>query len=460
LLDKDAKTPGRETLEGRTIDYIGRLLEGTVSFVDLPQPQPLAEYSQQVHRNSPQGRAESAKAPFELGDKCPIRHVFYIIKENRTYDCIFGDMPQGNGDKEYCLFPQLVTPNHHALAEQFVLFDNFYHSAEVSADGHHWVTSAYATDYVEKFWPSMYAGKGQKRLDLHDDQVAFSRGGFLWDLCAKAGLSYRSYGEFARIRGAEPGHVHAAMPSLEGHIHTTYYGADGIAAMSDSKRLELWLDEFRKFEVAGEMPRFTVLSLPGDHLLGTRPGAQTPRAMMAENDYVLGQMVATIAVSRFWSSTAIFIVEDDAQNGPDHVDCHRTVGLIVSPYTRRGVVDSTMYSSSSMLRTMEMVLGLPPLTQHDAYATPMWAAFQSKVDLRPYKGLAPTVPLDEKNTAAAFGARQSEELTLEEADTADDDEYNVILWKAVKGADSPLPPRHVAAFVLERRDADDEDDDD
>jgi DNA-binding beta-propeller fold protein YncE len=453
LLGKTDKAPGKQDLAGHQFGYIAALQLGTLSLIDLPDQATLGSYSQQVQQNTPNpgSRAEQAKPPFPLGSACPIKYVFYIIKENRTYDCIFGDMPEGNGDKDYCLFPELVTPNHHAIARQFVLFDNFYHDAEVSADGHHWVTSAYATDYVEKLWPSMYAGRGRTaRRDLHDDSVAFSTGGFLWDLCARANISYRSYGEFARIRGAEPGKVRAATPSLEGHIHPTYYGADGIAMMSDSRRLELWSEEFKKFEEQGEMPRFTVLSLPGDHLLGTRPGAQTPRAMMAENDVVLGRMLEAISHSKFWPQTAVFVVEDDAQNGPDHVDCHRTVALVASPFLRRGFVDKSMYSTSSMLRTMELILGLPPLTQYDAAALPMWAAFQSKPDLLPYSAAPAVIPLDELNTAAAYGADQSLKLTLEEADTAPDGVYNEILWRAIKGHDVPLPPRKIAAFVMER----------
>lgn len=440
-----------ERAETQNPGYIAGVLHGNLSFVDVPLPETLAGYSQQVHQNSPlvTKRSEQAKAPFALGKKSPIRYVFYIIKENRTYDHIFGDMKEGNGDPDYCLFPEKITPNHHALARTFGLFDNFYNDAEVSADGHHWVTGAYATDYVEKLWPAMYGGKGRaSRLSLHDDPVAFSAAGFLWDLCAKAGISYRSYGEFARIAFARPGTVRPATPSLVGHIHPTYYGADGIQQMSDRRRLELWLEEFREFERKGDMPRFTILSLPGDHLLGTRPGAQTPQAMMAENDLVLGKMVEALSQSRFWKQMAIFVVEDDTQGGPDHVDVHRGPVLVISPYSKRKHVDSTMYSGSSVLRTIELILGLPPLTQHDAASTPMWAAFQTRPDFRPYKALVPDVDLDEKNLSTAYGAARSVEMSLESADTSDDQEYNEIIWKAIRGADSPLPPRSVSAFVL------------
>jgi YVTN family beta-propeller protein len=433
--------------------YVAGLLEGNLSFIDLPDAPALARYSEAVYRNSPlrTPRQGQSAAPFALGKACPIRYVFYIIKENRTYDCLLGDMPEGNGDPHYCLFPERVTPNHHGLSRDFVLFDNLYHDAEVSADGHHWVTSAYATDYVEKFWPPMYGGKGQRaRLDLHDDPVAFSASGFLWDLCARLGLSYRSYGEGARMRFAQPGKLRAATPSLEGHIHPTFYGADGIQQMSDRRRFEIWQQEFSEFERNGCMPRFTVMSLPGDHLLGTRPGAQTPSAMMAENDLVLGRIVETLSRSRYWKEMAVFVVEDDTQGGPDHVDVHRAPVMIASPYAKRCIVDSTMYSTSSVLRTMELVLGLPPMTQYDAAAAPMWAAFQGKPDLRPYKLRQANIDMDEKNRASAYGADRSREMLLEVADSTDDREYNEIIWKAVRGAGSSLPPRKVAAFVKAR----------
>ncbi len=450
---------GRKGLgDSQNPGYIARLIEGTVSFVDVPAAPELARLSQQVQQNSPytDGHVPPA-APFLLGASCPIRHVIYIIKENRTYDQVFGDIKEGDGAPELCLFPEEVTPNHHALAREFVLFDNFFHNAEVSADGHHWVTSAYATDYVEKFWPSMYGGRGRKeRLDLHDDPVAYSAGGFIWDLCAKAGVSYRSYGEGARVRGAEKGKVRPATPSLVGHHHPTYRGADAVGALLDVERFDLWAADLREFEARGEMPRFQVLSLPNDHTLGTRLGKPTPPAMMADNDLALGKIVEAVAHSRFWKDTAIFVVEDDAQNGPDHVDCHRTVALVISPYTRRHAVDRTPYSSSSMLRTMEQILGLPPLTQYDAAATPLWNAFRAEPDLTPYAARPNRIPLDDMNVATAFGARRSLELTLEEADTAPEDEFNEIIWKAVRGAGSPLPPRQIAAFVMERKTGDDD----
>ncbi|MDO8544400.1 MAG: bifunctional YncE family protein/alkaline phosphatase family protein [Opitutaceae bacterium] len=452
-------TPKREYLSPQSEDRrpsIHSLLEGALSFIDLPDAKRLGMYSEQVHKNSPysKGRNTEPKPLFTLGVDCPIRYVFYIIKENRTYDQILGDMEEGNGDPDYCLFPEEVTPNHHALARQFVLFDNLYHDAEVSADGHHWVTSAYATDYVEKLWPSTYSGRGKLRPDYHDDPDAYSAAGFLWDRAAEAGISYRSYGEFARRQGAEPAKVRPATPSLAGHIHPTYLGASGtgpggssIVVMSDMDRYRLWREEFEQFEKQGEMPRLTILSLPRDHTMGTRPGVHSPRAMVADNDLGLGHIVETLSRSRFWKNLAIFVIEDDTQSGPDHVDVHRTVGFVISPYIKRRFVDSTMYSSMSMLKTMEQILGLRPMTQYDAGAMPMWNAFQSAADLSPYRALPARVPLDEKNLATAYGAQRSLVLNLDDIDSAPDHEFNEILWKAIKGPDAVLPPRRVAAFV-------------
>jgi YVTN family beta-propeller protein len=440
---------GATVADTRNTGYVGHMLQGTVSFVPGPDRAQLARYTAQVRQNTPAvNQASTAPPPIALGKESPIRHVFYIIKENRTYDQVFGDMKEGNGDPAYCLFPDNITPNHHALAREFVLIDNLYHNAEVSASGHFWVNSAYDRDYVEKFWPSTYSGRGKKeRPDYHDDPQAYPSHGFLWDLCARFGLTYRSYGEFARLAGAKGGSLHAATPSLVGHIHPTYTGADNIQGMGDRDRYEIWRKEFGEFERQGTLPQFQVLSLPGDHTIGTRPGKQTPRAMLAENDQALGKIVDAISHSVFWKDTAIFVIEDDPQNGPDHIDCHRTPALVISPYVRRAFVDHTMYSAVSLLRTMEMLLGLPPMSQYDASAVPMWALFQSSPDTRPYAAREPGISIDEKNTMLSYGARKSMKMGLDKADDADEDELNEIVWRSVKGAASPMPARRTAAFA-------------
>jgi hypothetical protein len=441
--------------------YNINLLEGTLSFIDLPDEKSLARYSAQAHRNSPYGKIDpnAIKAPFLLGKDCPIKYVIYVIKENRTYDQVFGDIKEGNGDARYCLFPEEVTPNHHALARQLVLLDNCYHDAEVSMDGHHWVTGAYATDYVEKLWPARYGGRSKRDPD---GDTANASSPYLWQLCQVAGLPYRSYGETTGMtpeaRGtekpvprpsAEKGRKKADAPAqkdvdpLNLPLHPTYDAWN----MGDVQAIELWQADLVQYEKRGRMPRLQVISLPGDHTNGTSPKARTPRAMVAENDLALGKLVEAVSKSKFWGETAIFVIEDDTQDGPDHVDIHRSVALVVSPYTKRRYVDSTMYSSSSLLRTMELILGLPPMTQYDAAATPMWASFQSKPDLTPYRALAARVKLDEMNTAAAYGAKRSLAMDFDDYDHAPMTELNEILWKSIKGVDAPVPPRRVAAFV-------------
>ena len=450
--------------------YNINLLEGALSILDLPDEKTLSRYSAEAHRNSPYGKidAEATKAPFLLGKDCPIKYVIYVIKENRTYDQLFGDMKEGDGDARYCLFPEEVTPNHHALARQFVLLDNCYHNAEVSMDGHHWVTGAYATDYVEKLWPAHYGGRSKR---TPDGETANASSPYLWQLCRTADLPFRSYGETtgmgsdmrltdepvprpsaekdARKASALPG---KGIDPLDLPLHPTY----DAWKMGDLKALELWRADFAQYEKRGRLPRLQVISLPGDHTRGTSPKAPTPRAMVAENDLALGKLVETISKSKFWGETAIFVIEDDTQDGPDHVDFHRSVALVVSPYTKRKYVDSTMYSSSSLLRTMELILGLPPMTQYDAAAAPMWPSFQASPELTPYHALPARVKLDEMNTAAAFGAERSLAMDFEDCDDAPTAALNEILWKSIKGVDSSLPPRRVAAFVREREERTDD----
>ena len=427
--------------------FVGRVLQGTVSVIPFTALLQLPRYTREVRTNSPfLTPPASAPAPFVLGRTGPIQHVIYIIKENRTYDQILGDMPEGNGEASYAIFGKETTPNQHAIARQFTLIDNLYHNAEVSATGHFWTDSAIASEYVEKLWPSVNSQRGgKKRIDFHDDDDDYPSSGFLWDECAKKRVSYRSYGEFGRIRGAAPGKVRPAMASLENHVSPTYRGADAIASFSDLERYSVWKREFDAYAQKGSLPAFEVLSLPGDHTVGTRPGSQTPRAMVAENDLIVGKMVDDISHSPFWKNTAVFVLEDDAQNGPDHIDCHRTTAFVVSPYVRRGFVDHTMYSAVSVVRTMELLLGLPPMTQYDSAAMPMWPLFQSVPDFTPFTGLPAQISIEERNTPHSYGAALSLKMPLDEADQADDGELNEILWKSVRGADSPMPSRRINA---------------
>jgi YVTN family beta-propeller protein len=458
--------PGVPAGEGQ---YAGAMLLGTLSVLDVPDQAALAAYTKTVLALAPGGEPEEAPPagspiPSGPGRRSPIQHVFYVIRENRTYDQVLGDLPRGNGDPTLCLFGERVTPNAHALAETFVLLDNFYVDAEVSMDGHAFSTAAYATDYVEKVWPMNYGRRGGRYLSEGGGtmrnaygNIAAPQPGYIWDFCRRAGVSVRSYGEFAErerglaASGAEAdraggeGPVNASVPGLEGLVHPSYPPWD--LTVPDNRRVDVWLQEFREFEQNGKLPALSIIRLGNDHTAGTRPGYPTPTAMIAENDVALGRMVEAISRSRYWKDSAIFVLEDDAQNGPDHVDAHRSVALVVSPYARRRAVDSTLYTTSGMLRTMELILGLPPMSQYDAAATPMHAAFQASPVLTPFEHRPARVSLDEKNLASAFGAEVSKRMDFDGPDRAPDLALNEIVWRSVRGRDRAMPPPVRAAFV-------------
>jgi DNA-binding beta-propeller fold protein YncE len=462
--------PGIPAAEGQ---YIGALLQGALSIVPTPDAAALAGYTKRVYgltpytdaiRLSPARPPASSPIPEKVGGASPIRHVFYLIRENRTYDQILGDLPEGNGDPNLCLFGAEVTPNAHALAREFVLLDNFYVNSEVSYNGHDFSTGAYATDFVEKIWPMNYAGRGGRYLSGRGGALRNPHGnitapaaGYIWDACQRAGVSFRSYGEFvmAPPRGeddedrpageASRGPFLPAVPGLEGHICPDYPPFD--LSVPDSRRVEVWSKEFRQYEENGQLPALSILWLPSDHTAGARPGFSTPRSMIAENDQALSRVVETIAKSRYWKDSAIFVLEDDAQNGPDHVDAHRSVALVVSPYAKRRVVDSGLYTTCGVLRTIELILGLPPMSQCDAAAMPLSGVFQSESVATGFERRAARVPLDQKNAPTAYGAEASLAMDLEEADRAPDLELNEIIWRSVRGADSPMPPPVRAAFL-------------
>jgi hypothetical protein len=372
--------------------------------------------------------------------------VIYIVKENRTYDQILGDMPEGNGDARLCLFGETVTPNLHALARDFVLLDNFYVDGEVSADGHEWTMGAYATDFVEKTWPLNYGHK-DKKVDYPSEgafPIATPAGGYLWDQAARKQVSYRSYGEFV-TNGRKPGEPSTPrLPVLKDHIDPLYRGFD--LSYPDVKRTERFISELRRYEAEGEMPRLQVVRLGNDHTEGAKAGARTPTALVADNDLAVGRLVDAVSHSKFWATTAIFIVEDDAQNGPDHVDAHRSPAYVISPYTKRRTVDSSMYSTSSILRTIELILGLSPMSQYDAQAAPLYAAFTDQTNLSPFSARPAQVNLEARNTKTAWGARQSQHMDFGDADRVDDIVLNEIVWRSVKGPHSPMPAPVRAAF--------------
>jgi YVTN family beta-propeller protein len=382
---------------------------------------------------------EPSIVPQEVGAGSPIKHVIYIIKENRTYDQVLGDVKRGNGDARLTIFGEEVTPNHHAITDQWVLFDNLYCDGEVSVDGHSWSNSAIATDYNEKMWPASYGGKSMSTFS----NAYVPSAGHLWDLAAKKGLTYRSYGEYA-ARSSDGTTMDAAPGSngLLNHVSPKFK----LQGMRDTDNVKVFFSELDQYEKHynskdpnERLPNFSVMSLPEDHTAGTRPGAFTPRAMSANADYAVGQLVERMTKSPYWPETAIFIIEDDAQNGPDHVDARRTVGMVISPYTKRRFVDSTLYSTSSMLRTMELLLGLPPMTQYDAAAMPMYNAFNTTADLTPYQAIAPKIDVNAKNTQLAWGAKASMAMDLSEPDRAPMFELNEIIWKSVKGPNSEMP---------------------
>jgi len=473
--------PGTEAPE-TVREYIGGLFRGTLSAIDAPSPQQMARYTRTAFECSPlredlapvgairpatggslkvQPRAADNPIPAQVGNPCPIKYCIYIIKENRTYDQMLGDLREGNGDPSLCLFPEKITPNHHALARQFVLLDNFYVESEVSADGHEWSMAAYATDFVEKTWPLLYRGSREGKLKYPAEgsfTIAHPSTGYIWDRCAEAGVTYRSYGEFIANPETPGQPAKARVKSLEGHFDPLYHGYD--LDYSDQKRADRFIAELKRFEAEGEMPRLQIVRLPNDHTYGTREGKPTPTAMVADNDLAFGRVIEAISSSKFWKETAIFVVEDDAQNGSDHVDAHRTIAFVISPYTKRRFVDSSMYSTASMLRTIELILGLKPMTQFDAAALPMYRSFQAQADLSPYKHLPANVSLDDKNLASAWGSKLSETFDLSREDAADDLLLNEVVWRSVKGPQSAMPPPVRAGFVFgvpERKEEDEDD---
>ena len=432
-------TAGRE-------QYIGGLFKGTLSFIAAPDVARLKAYSRQVYANTPFTPALVKEAlgeagnpvPRRAGAASPIKHVFYIIKENRTYDQMLGDMPQGNGDSTLCIFPERVTPNHHALAREFVLLDNFYVNAEVSADGHNWSTAAYATDFVEKTWPTSYGGRGGNYDFEGTRKVAYPRDGFIWDYCQRAGLSYRSYGEFAE-NGKTP------LKSLEGHICPKSPGFD--TSIKDVERVRIWQQDFDSLLARGAVPQLSTIRLSNDHTSGQQLGKITPVAAVADNDLALGQLVEHLSQSSIWKESVVFVLEDDAQNGPDHVDAHRSPAFVISPYTRRGTANHSLYTTAGVLRTMELILGLPPMSQYDAAALPLFGCFQGPLNAAPYLAKAARVPLDARNTAWNRSAERSAKFNLAREDAAPDRDLTEVVWKAVKGENAAVPAPRRGAFL-------------
>jgi YVTN family beta-propeller protein len=376
----------------------------------------------------------------------PFKHVIYILKENRTYDQVFGDMTAGDGDPSLLFFGPESSPNHHALAGRFGLFDRFFTNAEVSAQGHNWSTAAYSGDYVEKTMPSVYSDKGrdydyegsnrQRGVD-DDDDVASPSTGYLWDLAARKGITYRNYGNFiGGPKDIHEAHVRPLKQALVNHTNLDYPGFD--VAIRDQQRLDIWMKDFREFVDKKSMPALQLVWLPNDHTAGAAADRPTPRAYMADNDLALGRMVEAVSTSDFWRDTVIFVMEDDAQSGPDHVDSHRSPLLVISAYNRPATIHR-FANTTDALATMEEILGLGALSKFDHYGNPLRSVFAATPDLTPYHALTPEVPLDEKNPPATEGAKKSAQLDLSREDADDDDTFNRILWAAIKGDATPYP---------------------
>ncbi len=438
------------------VQYIAGLFKGTMSIMDLPGPKQLAVYSQAVYHNTPYNKSKELiskgeannPVPTKVGASSPIKYIFYIIKENRTYDQVLGDIKKGNGDSSLVLFGERITPNQHKLVNEFVLLDNFYCDGEVSADGHNWTMGAYATDFLEKTWPTSYGGRGGSYSAEGNRGVANNKGGFFWDHCKKYNVSYRTYGEFAD-------NYKANIPALKNHLCPYYTGWD--LATKDTTRFYQWKKEFDSLLAVNAVPRFNSVRFGNDHTDGLRKGKPTPYAHVADNDLAVGMFIEYLSKSSIWKETAVFIIEDDAQNGPDHVDAHRTTAYVAGGFVKRGYVDHTLYSTSSMLRTMELILGIPPMTQYDAAAEPLWRSFSTAADLTPFVSVPANVDLSEKNMVMNEWQKRSEGFDLTKEDAIPDMEFNIVLWHGLKGDHVPFPGPRRAAFLKLKEKKDDDD---
>lgn len=422
-------------------------MKGSISIIPTPDQLKLNLYSKMVYENTPYNKQKEQNPdgefgnpiPMKLGNTSPIKYIFYILKENRTYDQVFGDIPEGNGDSSLCLFGEKITPNQHKLAREYTLYDNFYVDAEVSADGHNWSLGALANDYLEKTWPTSYGRRGGATEGMGRRTIANNKDGFIWDFCKKAGVSYRTYGVFQDNEKAN-------IPSLRGN-ECSYFSTFYLNQIRDTTRFQQWKQDFDSLLAINKVPQFNSIRLGNDHTQGLAVGKPTPYACVADNDLAVGLLVEHLSNSSIWKESAIFILEDDAQNGPDHVDAHRSTALVVSPYTKRKFVDQTMYSTSSMLRTMELILGLPPMTQYDAAATPMWRSFTSNTNFTSFKSVPSNIDLNEKNIAKTKIAELSSKLDFSDVDLINDKLFNEILWKGIKGEKSVVPATKRSGFV-------------
>ncbi len=473
--------PSEPKKQGNSKGFNSHQYQGSISIVPVPKKEDLPVLSERVARNMradaliqsrlPARQGEPARAiPQRVGEPSLIEHVVYLIKENRTYDQVFGDVGRGNSDPELCIFGKEITPNQHKLVEEFVLLDNTYCCGILSADGHQWSTTAMATDYLEKSFagfPRSYPD-GMEESDI--DALAYSPTGFLWDNAVKHGIRIRNYGEFMmpKVRwkdknrggavdflscyktwkGIEDLVVFESTPGIESirdFSPTGYVGWN--MSVPDQVRADFILKELAEFEKQGSYPQLTIICLPNDHTSGTSKNCPTPAACMADGDLAMGRIVEGLSRSKFWGKMAIFAIEDDPQAGWDHVSGYRTTAYVMSPYAKRGALVSTQYNTTSILRTIQQILGIPPMNQFDGSATPMFDCFQDTPDLRSFESVPASIPLDQMNPGSVAItdpllkqlAEWSEEMNFEQVDRAPEDRLNRVLWHAMRGSDAPYP---------------------
>ncbi|MCK9412354.1 MAG: bifunctional YncE family protein/alkaline phosphatase family protein [Prolixibacteraceae bacterium] len=457
-VSKDEAIAHHADLQKTKVQYIGGLFTGTLQSIPTPDLNKMALYSQLVYKNTPYSKEKEMVSngekgnpiPTRVGDLSPIKYVFYVIKENRTYDQVLGDIPEGNGDPRLVLFGEKVTPNLHKIAKEFVLLDNFYVDGEVSADGHNWTMGAYGTDYLEKNWPSSYGGRGGTYPGEGEKKTADNKDGFLWDYCKRYGISFRTYGEFVSDSFT------ANIPVLTDHICPNYTGFE--LSIRDTSRFYMWKRDFETLLAAGKAPRLSTIRFANDHTEGLRVGKPTPKAHNADNDLACGLFVEYLSKSPIWKESVIIMLEDDAQNGPDHVDAHRSTTYVAGGFVKQGYVDHTIYSTSSALRTIELILGLPPMSQYDAAAEPMWRCFNTTANHPPFKSVPNQIDLNLKNKEQNRLSKLSEKFDLSKEDRIPDALFNEVIWAAVHGLNSPCPaPVHAAFFTPEKQGDGDDD---
>ncbi len=490
------QNPNGADVKGRGT-YIQNIIEGTVSRIRVPsRPELIAETRRVVENNRLRPNIDQVEHP-DL--KNPgIQHVIYVIKENRTYDNVLGDVAKGNGDPKLCLFPKEVSPNQHALAERFVLLDNFHVCAEVSQDGWMWSTCGMVSSYASRNTPYNYSGRGRSYdtegsnngvpIDLIGiPDVAKPASGYIWDHCAAGGVSFRNYGFFLQYDTPEDkrfdkvrllGNNFPAKKALLGKTDTDFPSFDmtfpdsGLydhygfkfpqqkatyGKKGSTNRFQEWKREFDGFVKSGKMPKFQMVRFPCDHTVGTQKNMPTPQSMVADNDYAVGQLVEAVSHSKFWKSTVICVLEDDAQAGLDHVDAHRSTAYLVSPYIKPGTVDHRFYNTDSMLRTMEILLGLKPMSQYDAVASPISVFEPSASNSAPFKAILPSREIACKiNGVNAYRSKESAKISRTHEESLADETLNDILWGAIKGPQTPLPPVARTTRLGVRKDADDD----